>query len=221
MYSWGDSEHLQLGRAGKTCVRFMVLVLGGARFLNVSCRQSPQAITTLETFNIVNVSCGWTHAAVVTDDGSVYSWGSNLHGELGSAALPLGESRGKPHRMKIAPSGTVQVGKKVHRNLRGCSAGGLVDFSLVVAGRSFAYGLTSGGIVASWGVGKEGQLGNGDVLDARSPSVIYSLLSVPVVEIACGEAHALFRTVDGEVHATGRNANGQVRHSFIGNRVRG
>jgi len=37
-----------------------------------------------------------------------------------------------------------------------------------------------------------------------------TLLSLPVVSVACGRAHSLFATISGDIYATGANTFGQL-----------
>ena len=40
----------------------------------------------METQHVTKASCGQAHSVAVTDTGQVYSWGCNLHGQLGIGA---------------------------------------------------------------------------------------------------------------------------------------
>jgi len=44
---------------------------------------TPQLVDSLATYHITQVSCGWNHTAVVTKDGSCYTWGQGDFGQLG------------------------------------------------------------------------------------------------------------------------------------------
>ena len=45
---------------------------------------SPCLVEELANNPCAKISCGWTHTAVVTEEGSLFTWGSGEHGALGS-----------------------------------------------------------------------------------------------------------------------------------------
>uniref|UniRef100_UPI00398E659F alsin isoform X3 n=1 Tax=Pristiophorus japonicus TaxID=55135 RepID=UPI00398E659F len=65
----------------------------------------------------------------------------------------------------------------------------------------------------SWGRGKEGQLGHGDVLPRLQPLCIKSLSSKEVVQVAAGAYHSLALTARSQVYSWGRNTYGQLGHA--------
>lgn len=44
---------------------------------------SPHMIKTLGTSVVVQIACGMKHALALTNNGELYSWGSNTEGQLG------------------------------------------------------------------------------------------------------------------------------------------
>jgi alpha-tubulin suppressor-like RCC1 family protein len=58
------------------------LGLGGKGKGGGSPRRLEPALVALDKA-VATVACGWGHAACVTEAGSLYSWGFNLHGQLG------------------------------------------------------------------------------------------------------------------------------------------
>ncbi|XP_069790417.1 alsin isoform X2 [Narcine bancroftii] len=64
----------------------------------------------------------------------------------------------------------------------------------------------------SWGRGKEGQLGHGDVLPRLQPLCIKSLNSKEVVQIVAGAYHSLALTARSQVYSWGSNTFGQLGH---------
>ncbi|XP_078259641.1 alsin isoform X2 [Rhinoraja longicauda] len=65
----------------------------------------------------------------------------------------------------------------------------------------------------SWGRGKEGQLGHGDVLPRLQPLCIKSLNNKEVVQIVAGAYHSLALTARSQVYSWGSNTFGQLGHS--------
>ncbi|XP_042192089.1 alsin [Callorhinchus milii] len=62
----------------------------------------------------------------------------------------------------------------------------------------------------SWGRGKEGQLGHGDVLPRLQPLCIKSLSSKEVIQVAAGAYHSLALTAKSQVYSWGNNTYGQL-----------
>ncbi|XP_067892403.1 alsin [Heterodontus francisci] len=65
----------------------------------------------------------------------------------------------------------------------------------------------------SWGRGKEGQLGHGDVLPRLQPLCIKSLSSKEVVQVVAGAYHSLALTARSQVYSWGSNTYGQLGHT--------
>ncbi|XP_048389988.1 alsin isoform X5 [Stegostoma tigrinum] len=65
----------------------------------------------------------------------------------------------------------------------------------------------------SWGRGKEGQLGHGDVLPRLQPLCIKSLSNKEVVQIVAGAYHSLALTARSQVYSWGSNSHGQLGHT--------
>ncbi|XP_072902817.1 alsin isoform X3 [Hemitrygon akajei] len=65
----------------------------------------------------------------------------------------------------------------------------------------------------SWGRGKEGQLGHGDVLPRLQPLCIKSLNNKEVVQVVAGACHSLALTARSQVYSWGSNTFGQLGHT--------
>ncbi|MEE6490137.1 hypothetical protein FKM82_015786 [Ascaphus truei] len=66
--------------------------------------------------------------------------------------------------------------------------------------------------VWSWGRGKEGQLGHGDVLPRLQPLCVRSLDGKEVIQLAAGSHHSVALTARSQVYSWGSNASGQLGH---------
>ncbi|XP_066543467.1 alsin isoform X2 [Amia ocellicauda] len=66
--------------------------------------------------------------------------------------------------------------------------------------------------VWSWGRGKEGQLGHGDILPRLQPLCIKSLSNKEVIRVAVGAHHSLALTAQSQVFSWGSNTSGQLGH---------
>ncbi|XP_060683523.1 alsin isoform X1 [Hemiscyllium ocellatum] len=65
----------------------------------------------------------------------------------------------------------------------------------------------------SWGRGKEGQLGHGDVLPRLQPLCIKSLSNKEVIQVVAGAYHSLALTARSQVYSWGSNTHGQLGHT--------
>ncbi|XP_041897353.1 alsin isoform X5 [Corvus kubaryi] len=66
--------------------------------------------------------------------------------------------------------------------------------------------------VWSWGKGKEGQLGHGDVLPRLQPLCVKSLDGKEVIHLSAGGHHSLALTAKSQVYSWGSNISGQLGH---------
>jgi alpha-tubulin suppressor-like RCC1 family protein len=132
---------------------------------------------------------------------SVYAWGSNYHGQIGSAVTTTGSSAYNSTPLKIS--------RGFEGPVRAIAAGGY--HSLAVADSS-AEGV---GTVFCWGYNGYGQLGNGQVADSTVPvKVVIGISGGPkltgVKEVAGGGLHSLALTTDDRVYSWGDNQVGQL-----------
>ncbi|XP_072473393.1 alsin [Notamacropus eugenii] len=67
--------------------------------------------------------------------------------------------------------------------------------------------------VWTWGKGKEGQLGHGDVLPRLQPLCVKCLDGKEVIQLAAGGHHSLALTAKSQVYSWGSNTFGQLGHS--------
>uniref|UniRef100_A0A8D0G9J0 Alsin Rho guanine nucleotide exchange factor ALS2 n=1 Tax=Sphenodon punctatus TaxID=8508 RepID=A0A8D0G9J0_SPHPU len=66
--------------------------------------------------------------------------------------------------------------------------------------------------VWSWGKGKDGQLGHGDVLPRLQPLCVKSLDGKEVIQLSAGGCHSLALTAKSQVYSWGSNTFGQLAH---------
>jgi len=115
------------------------------------------------------VCAGSDHSmALVGDNGAVWSWGDNQHGQLGEPTDL--KTRDTPGRVLL--DGRCQQ---------------------IQAGFGFSAALIVGGRLYTWGKNKSGQLGHGDARSRAAPSLVQQLASrgTKVKQIACGANHTL------------------------------
>ncbi|XP_030879668.1 probable E3 ubiquitin-protein ligase HERC6 isoform X3 [Leptonychotes weddellii] len=177
VFAWGAGSEGQLG-------------VGEFKEINLT----PRKIKTLTGIKIIQVSCGHYHSLALSEDGQLFSWGSNSHGQLG-----LG---------KESPS---QASPQRVRSLDGIpltqvAAGGVHSFALSLSGASFGWGSNNAGQLAL-------RKNNVPVLQSSKPRSIGALKNLGVIYISCGYEHTAVLTQTGKVFTFGSNSYGQLGHS--------
>jgi alpha-tubulin suppressor-like RCC1 family protein len=143
----------------------------------------------------IQVSVGLVHACAVLGDGSVWCWGDNGDGQLGS---PGGRSP-SPRRVALAPKALA------------VAAGGDNDDSGLPTG--FTCALLEDRTVVCWGAGDRGQLGSGTT-NQGSPIAVPALSDVQ--QISAGGGHACAVQGDGKLFCWGDNLEGQIGNGNSG-----
>lgn len=156
---------------------------------NKSIRQSssPCLVEGLTSYKCIKLSCGWGHTAVITDDGSVFSWGVGEFGALGNGK---GENAWSPIKCLLPKS------------MRGLDvSSGSRHTGLIVEDNKIKLLLMTGS-------GEAGQLGTGK----REKEYSYVIINMTeeIQSVSCGVFHTLFLGTSGKVYATGGNSFGQL-----------
>ena len=148
-------------------------------------RSSPVQITT--TGNFVDVAIGRFGGAAVTDDGRVYVWGSNLHGQLGTG-LVNAETAANRFPPREVPD--------------------LENIIRVDYGERHIVALCADGYVYGWGQGSAGRLGNNQAIaNITIPRRIEGLSNVS--DINLGNQYTQVR-VGNDLFSFGPNADGRL-----------
>jgi Regulator of chromosome condensation (RCC1) repeat/PASTA domain len=133
--------------------------------------------------NIVQISAGGIHAAALTADGSVWTWGANNAGQLGYPT-PGSQYSFTPHQVP-----------------------GVTGIKQVSAGGEFTVALRSNGEVWTWGANDHGQLGDGTHTNRTTPA--RNQAGYGMTQVSAGGYYALARRA-GSVWAWGANDSGQL-----------
>ncbi|XP_065053483.1 uncharacterized protein LOC135682495 isoform X2 [Rhopilema esculentum] len=175
LYSFGENERGQLG-------------LG-----DTETRTFPALIECLSDEKIMHISCGTSHAGIVTASGDVWMWGSNDYGQLTSPELT-----DFPQPFKVPPT---------YWNEFICS--------ISCGGRHTAV-LSASGTVYCFGDGRNGQLGvrvnkQSGILSTPSAVRINGGQS-KIAQIACGAVHTAALSDDGKLYIWGKGSSARLGH---------
>ena len=195
-------------------------------------RTTPVPVATL-VGALNQVSTGYYHSVGLKADGTVWTWGYNGYGELGSgnttnrptpfsvAGLTnvVSVAAGNYHTLAVKSDGTVWAwGNNGYGQLGDGTTTGrptpvqviqLSNVIAVAAGQDyFSLALKSDGTVWAWGYNGYGQLGDGTTTNRTSPVQVASLSGVS--QIAAGRDHSMARKSDGTVWAWGYGGYGQL-----------
>ncbi|POM25840.1 Regulator of chromosome condensation (RCC1) repeat protein [Actinomadura rubteroloni] len=179
------------------------------------------------------VDSGWTSSVAVKQDGTVWTWGTNLNDDLGLGLDPEatvnvptqvpGITNAVSASMGIG--GTVVVvladgtAKAWGAKTGNCAASstpvtvaGLTGLATtpgaVAVGSYHVLALKADGTVKAWGSNGSGQLGTGNTTASCSPVTVPGLSGV--TQVSAGEMQSVALTSSGSVKAWGANGSGQL-----------
>jgi alpha-tubulin suppressor-like RCC1 family protein len=167
VWAWGYNAYGQLGNNTLTEEKEPVQVLTATGTLT----------------GVTAISAGYYHSLALTSSGTVYAWGENNDGQLGT-----GTTTNSSVAVPISMSGTT--------------------IKAIAAGDAFSVALTSSNTLVAWGTNGNGQLGDGATTQSNVPVAVHTLTSVST--FAVGEAFGVAVTSSGTVWAWGSNSVGQM-----------
>ena len=129
---------------------------------------APALVRGLLGLSVRHVCCGGQHAAVLTSEGEIHTWGRGGFGRLGHGRT---ESLEQP-RLVESLRGEVCV--------------------QVCCGFAYTAAVTLEGKLFTWGAGENGRLGLGDSEDRLRPSHV-DFLHTPVAQVYAGSVHSGLR----------------------------
>ena len=180
VYAWGDDQYGQLGR----------YVANG----NTLGSATPVLVPFPNGANIVAIAAGQDFSLALDADGTVYTWGRNQYGQLGSGTASNNTFFNSPQAV-ASSDGT----------------GNLSAIVGIAAGGYHGLALRADGTVYAWGYNSNGQLGNGvngAGTDSALPVVVRTLSGV--TQVAAGQYHSLALVSAGTVYAWGYNNDGEL-----------
>jgi alpha-tubulin suppressor-like RCC1 family protein len=144
----------------------------------------PQKIVTANP--VTAIVAGQNHSLFIENDGSLWTMGWNLNGQLGDGVYNT-----------LAPYGTNQPQHIITTNA----------VTAIAAGDLFSLLVKSDGSLWAMGDNTYGQLGNGTFNQTNRPVLI---VTNGVTAVAAGWYHSLFLKTDGSLWAMGANGSGQL-----------
>ncbi|MCC7131097.1 MAG: Ig-like domain-containing protein [Gemmatimonadales bacterium] len=187
-YCWGDNNNGQVGVGS-----------------NNRSTNEPSSIDVSIPF--LSISAGRVHSCGISIGGRGYCWGSNERGQLGaSVAFDTTTVPGTTLVTFHDTNKPVELGSPFGS---GTYFFGPWDWSAIAAGGVHTCAVRQGGNAYCWGLGREGQLGNGtNSVDEYRPQLVISATAFD--SIAAGYKHSCGRSPTGAVSCWGDNTDGQL-----------
>jgi len=168
VWTWGKNTEGQLGIASPTAgINTPTLVPG--------------------LTGIIAIAGGEYHSIALKNDGTVWSWGRNVEGQLGNGTQGAASFSSTP-----------------------VQATGVNSIVAIAGGRYWSAALRSDGTIWTWGQNNYAQLGNGTQGATSFSSTAVQVAGISsVTAIAASAFHGLALLSDSTVRAWGRNSDGQ------------
>jgi alpha-tubulin suppressor-like RCC1 family protein len=196
LLAWGRNDDGELG---------LGTISGPTQCSSVACATSPSPVNGIG--DVTRVSAGYLFALALVRGGSVYSWGSNPFGQLGTLTSADSQCESGPPHIPCTPT-PARIAALQH--VKG-----------IAAGNGFGLALLRNGTVETWGSNFGGELGRGSFASADtcvfstpcdpSPAPVPGLTNV--VAIAAGDTFAYALLGDGSVMAWGSGPLGSSQTS--------
>jgi len=160
----------------------------------------PRICDSLLDKKIIDISCGRNHGIALSQDGTIYSWGSSEFGQRGQIDKEPNTERWTPGRIESL-----------------CNK----DIVSIASGLDHNVAVTNKGALYVWGYGGEGQLGLGATGDFHQPQMLLNEFSEGNVfnQILCGGDYTALLTANGVIFTFGCNYFGQLGHGTSGNSI--
>lgn len=184
------------------------------------------------TLAFSRVSTGLAHTCALAQTGSIYCWGSDETGQLGSresmpSAIPVRANSGQRfvdlsagalHNCALDGTGELYCwGNNNHGQLGNGTTVTLIEpvpmlsglrFTQVASGWMHTCALSAGGVAYCWGLGGQGQLGTGRYQSELRPAPVGGALRF--AQLSAGAHHTCGIALDKRVFCWGQNSHGQL-----------
>ncbi len=191
VWAWGWNDFSTLGAVTNTYCEY-----------KDKCSQTPILVQGID--HVTAIEAGGADSLAIKDDGTVWAWGINNHGQLGTTST---ETCQWSDDLLYYPCG--KTPKQVD-NLSGVIGLASSDYGGINKDTSYGFSLAlkEDGTVWSWGPNDFGQLGVGDTVERVAPVQVSGLSGVE--KIAAGYFHGLAMKDDNTVWSWGKNEYGQL-----------
>ena len=193
--------------------------------------------------NAQTITAGSSHSLIIGNNGVVWGWGSNEHGELGNlkikeSSMPLkvsnlanvkAVSAGGAYSLALKKDGTVwwcgmyywhndELGRRaINKQVNSFAQHKkLAGVTAIATGSDFSLALKNDSTVWAWGMNIYNVLGTGNPQPIETPVKIGGLNEIIAIE--AGGGHALALKKDGTVWTWGTNSRLQLGFADGGNR---
>ena len=173
IWTFGNNEHGELGNG---------------TIINSSTPL--QANVFSSTNPAIAIAVGDIHVLALKSDGTVWAWGDNSQGEIGSGTFS-----------RDGVLSPIQITQDSDGN----TFNGIISIS---GGGDFSLALKNDGTVWSWGYNYYGELGNGTIYPTYAPAQVSGLSGVQGISAGFWNAAAVKN--DGTVWTWGQNTYGQL-----------
>ncbi|BDR52279.1 hypothetical protein KIM372_01860 [Bombiscardovia nodaiensis] len=166
---------------------------------NVRTYYTPIAVQLPAGKTFIRVSTGKYYGLALASDGTIYSWGYGVNGQLGNGTTASSAT--------LLPV-TMPAG---------------VSFAVIKAGATYAAAISTTGDVYTWGLNTDGQLGNGTTAQVLTPTQISLPGGAKAIEIGTGVTYSYSRaftsalTTTGDIYAWGDNSFGELGNGTLSN----
>ncbi|EKT4519187.1 T9SS type A sorting domain-containing protein [Flavobacterium psychrophilum] len=190
-----------------------------------------------------SVSAGGSHSLGIRTGGTLWSWGRNYFGQLGTAGTPATFSNipiqvgtatnwqtiaaGNAHNVAIKTNGTLWTwghnqasqlgdGSTTNSNIP-IQIGTATNWRFITAGDEYVIAIKLDGTLWAWGDNTYGQLGDNTTVNKIVPTQIGS--DTDWLLVSAGTNHTLATKTNGTLWAWGRNNTGQLGDNTTLNKI--
>lgn len=200
LFSWGLNANGELG-------------LGSA-----TSNPEPQLVTALpmqmhgEVVSVLTVSCGKHHAALVTSQAKLFTWGNNKYGQLGHGDYT---NRLEPQEVHFALA-TVSSNQRALRLRHMILERGGTNVTHAACGAFHTLFVTHQQNILAMGYNQAGQLGIGHRLQQHKswrscmPIAVEALRDRSILDVAAGQNHSACVLSNGAVYMWGCGDDGRL-----------
>jgi len=218
LYAWGTGHMGELGLAYQDAV-----------FTPTKIEKVPEDVHWKQ------LACGYQYTIAVTDEGDVYSWGSNEFGQLGLGHTKMIDRPTKiptlskitkicaAHNHVIALNtfgeiftwGSNHCGQLGRINVENFAVPGQVlietaTFRSVDCNDTACAAISNKGEIYVWGSGGNGKLGLGNTRSHPEPELVKEVKDIPFFQVSLGTHHTLALTETRQIYAWGAGHHGEL-----------